>query len=564
MKTMRVLRGTPVNSFAFPRRVDFKYQLLETRFLSCSSSSSSVADEDVRVRFAPSPTGFLHLGGLRTALYNFLFARKNGGKFILRVEDTDQTRVVPGALDAMITDLKWTGIAIDEGPGSVHSDGSLGPVGPYIQSERVSIYKEKGEEIVQRGGAYRCFCTEHRLELMRKDAARRNEHLRGYDNRCRHLSSAEISARLRDEVPHVIRLHIKDDTMSYDDLIYGPRSENISTREGDPVLIKTDGYPTYHFANVVDDHLMRVTHVLRGAEWISSTAKHLLLYKEFGWIPPRFAHLPLIMNSDGKKLSKRHDHLRVSSLRTSGYTPESLLTFLCSIGGGILPRNSYKEHAVYSSDSLVEAFYLENLTKGTGSLSFDLLNLYSRSHLQDLMDSPSGQDRVLGSFKDCLAETRDDHLSIVLEDDEELKRVIRWSLDRIHVVKDLIHDPDLQFLWRKPSLDFSSIAEVLAKADISVLDLTEILRRVEIVIRENRDLTVLNGELKKLTKKGSSLQFKELMSVTRWCLTADVVGPPVFEIIDIIGKDKALERLRLAVECLNVEIDSLEEKCVET
>lgn len=309
---------------------------------------------------------------------------------------------------------------------------------------------------------------------------------------------------------------------------------------------------------------MRISHVLRGAEWISSTAKHLILYREFGWKPPRFAHLPLIMNSDGKKLSKRHDHLRVSSLRTSGYSPEALLTFLCSIGGGILPRQR-REYAVHSLESLVDAFYLENLTKAAGNLNFDFLNHYSRSHLQALMATFSGQDRVLRSFKDCLVETREDHSSLVLEDDDELTRVIRWSLDRIHTVKDLVHDPDLQFVWRKPRLDLGSISDSLEKAKVTVDELTQLLGRVDTAIRDNRDLTKLNGELKTLTKKESNplLPFKELMRVTRWCLIGETVGPPVFEIIDIIGKERGLERLILAVDFLKTQGASKNEKCAE-
>ena len=311
------------------------------------------------------------------------------------------------------------------------------------------------------------------------------------------------------------------------------------------------------------------------------------------------------MNSDGKKLSKRHDHLRVSSLRTSGYSPEALLTFLCSIGGGILPRQR-REYAVHSLESLVDAFYLENLTKAAGNLNFDFLNHYSRSefgyykefrisdesaskrssekfvllcyimfilhfpslcrsHLQALMATFSGQDRVLRSFKDCLVETREDHSSLVLEDDDELTRVIRWSLDRIHTVKDLVHDPDLQFVWRKPRLDLGSISDSLEKAKVTVDELTQLLGRVDTAIRDNRDLTKLNGELKTLTKKESNplLPFKELMRVTRWCLIGETVGPPVFEIIDIIGKERGLERLILAVDFLKTQGASKNEKCAE-
>ncbi|PNF34521.1 hypothetical protein B7P43_G10725 [Cryptotermes secundus] len=226
---------------------------------------------EVRVRFAPSPTGHLHLGGLRTAFYNYLFAKSHGGKFILRIEDTDQSRIVPDAVDKFENDLEWVGIVPDESP----SVG--GPYGPYKQSERLSLYRNQVKSILEKGEGYYCFCTDRRLDLLRREALRARQVPR-YDNRCRHLSEEEVKERLDRGDNYCIRFKLMSDEEAFEDLVYGRISYNVALNEGDPVIIKSDGYPTYHFANVVDDHFMKISHVLRGVEWQISTSKHILLY----------------------------------------------------------------------------------------------------------------------------------------------------------------------------------------------------------------------------------------------------------------------------------------------
>lgn len=256
-------------------------------------------NETPRVRFAPSPTGYLHVGGLRTALYNYLFAKRNNGDFILRIEDTDRNRFVEGAVENLVGALKWAGLNFDEGP------GTGGDFGPYMQSERLDIYKEYSEELIRKGKAYYCFCTPERLQVLREEQEKLKLPQAKYDKHCLHLSKNEIEKNLAAGIPKVIRLNVEPGTIIKFDDIIRERVEFDSNNVDDQVLIKSDAYPTYHLANVVDDHLMKITHVIRGEEWLSSTPKHVMLYDAFGWERPVFAHLPLLLNPDRSKLSKR-------------------------------------------------------------------------------------------------------------------------------------------------------------------------------------------------------------------------------------------------------------------
>lgn len=279
----------------------------------------------VRVRYAPSPTGFLHLGGLRTALYNHLFAAQRGGAFVLRIEDTDRTREVPGAAESLLTALEWCGVTPDEGPGRIG-----GPHGPYVQSERLDIYKDHVDTLLDSGWAYRCFCTADRLEALRRD-----QRARGlpslYDRACLGLDKDEVERRVAAGEPHVVRLKVPPGASVVQDAVWGETRFPHSVID-DQVLLKSDGYPTYHLASVVDDHLMRISHVIRGEEWLSSTPKHQLLYEAFGWDAPQFVHLPLLLNADRSKLSKRQGDVAVEDYARKGYLPEALVNFVALLG----------------------------------------------------------------------------------------------------------------------------------------------------------------------------------------------------------------------------------------
>ncbi|CUT08327.1 glutamyl-tRNA synthetase, partial [Candidatus Kryptonium thompsonii] len=275
----------------------------------------------IRTRFAPSPTGFLHVGGLRTALYNYLFAKKHNGQFILRIEDTDQTRIVPGAIENLIETLHWAGIEFDEGP------NKGGPYGPYIQSQRLELYRKHAQELIEKGYAYYCFCSPERLEKMREEQIKLKQQPR-YDGTCRRLSQEEVKKKLDEGIPKTIRMKIPEwGELTFHDLIRGDVTINFKTLD-DQIILKSDGFPTYHLAVVVDDHYMKISHVIRGEEWLPSTPKHILLYEYLNWKKPQFAHLPLLLNPDRTKLSKRQGDVAVEDYRAKGYLPEAIVNFI--------------------------------------------------------------------------------------------------------------------------------------------------------------------------------------------------------------------------------------------
>ena len=276
---------------------------------------------DVRVRIAPSPTGPMHVGTAYQALFDWVWARQNDGQFVLRIEDTDQARSHKKYEDELMQSLRWLGLVWDEGP------DVGGPYGPYRQSERLSIYAEYAAKLVASGHAYPCFCTSERLAALRREQQERREHV-GYDGHCRGLAAEEVEAKIRAGCEHVIRLEMpKEGACIVEDMLREPISLEWG-KVDDQVLMKSDGFPTYHLAVVVDDHLMRISHVIRGEEWITSTPKHLRLYEAFGWTPPTYMHLPLLLNPDGSKMSKRRNPTSVEYYRRAGYVPSALLNYL--------------------------------------------------------------------------------------------------------------------------------------------------------------------------------------------------------------------------------------------
>jgi glutamyl-tRNA synthetase len=328
------------------------------------------ANAAVRVRFAPSPTGSLHLGGLRTALYNYLFARQQRGSFILRIEDTDQQRTVPGAADELIRMLQWSGIAPDEGVGAEPT----GPHGPYVQSARLSLYHQHANELVASRAAYRCFCSPERLEALRVVAYKSGAPV-AYDRRCMALDAAESNARARDGVSHVVRLAVPTGGVT---LVRDRLHGEVSFRNadvGDQILLKADGFPTYHLANVVDDHLMRISHVIRGDEWLSSTPKHVLLYKAFGWTAPDFIHLPLLLNEDGTKFSKRHNHASVNFYRQNGFDALAVLNVVARLGW--TPNTD----DILTLDEMVREFSLDRLNVAAAVLNPKKLAWFNKRFL---------------------------------------------------------------------------------------------------------------------------------------------------------------------------------------
>ncbi|MBQ7959398.1 MAG: glutamate--tRNA ligase, partial [Oscillospiraceae bacterium] len=310
-----------------------------------------MANETVRTRFAPSPTGYMHIGNLRTALFTYLIAKKSDGKFILRIEDTDQERYVEGAVDVIYNTLKACGLNWDEGP------DVGGPVGPYIQSERMGMFKEYAEKLVESGHAYYCFCDKERLEEVRKiQVASRISPM--YDRHCRNLSKEEIDEKLKAGIPYVIRQKVPTEgTTTFHDEIYGDITVENSTLD-DQILIKTDGMPTYNFANVVDDHLMGITHVVRGNEYLASSPKYNLLYEAFGWTPPKYIHVEHIMKNATEKLSKRNGDASFNDLIEKGFMTEAVVNYIALLGWA--PKG---ENEIFTIEELINEFSIDGLSK---------------------------------------------------------------------------------------------------------------------------------------------------------------------------------------------------------
>ena len=476
----------------------------------------------VRVRFAPSPTGFLHVGGLRTALYNFLFARKNNGLFVLRIEDTDRTRYVEGAVENLIDTLHWAGLEYDEGP---HTGG---PYGPYIQSERLEIYKNHTEQLLANGKAYRCFCTTERLEKVRKEREQKKLPPK-YDRFCLRLSHHQVEENLQKGIPFVVRMKVLDNTMIRFHDVIREDVEFASEQLDDQVLLKSDGYPTYHLANVVDDHLMQISHVIRGEEWLSSTPKHVLLYQSFGWEMPVFAHLPLLLNPDRSKLSKRQGDVAVEDYRAKGYLKEALINFVALLGW-----NPGTEQEFFYLNELVEQFSLEGVNKSGAIFNIEKLNWLNFEHLRK-----RPVNEVLEILKEELKKSRFKDMRF---SDDYLIKVIEAMRERVSFVREFIEKSPYFFEapntydehvvkkhWKSYSADYlrNYSTEILKLTNASKEDFEKALHETA------KSLNVGNGIL---------------IHATRLAVSGVGAGPGLFDILFILGKDECVKRINTAIE----------------
>ncbi len=367
----------------------------------------------IRTRFAPSPTGYMHIGNLRTALYCYLIAKHQGGDFILRIEDTDQNREVKGATDVIFNTLKETGLNWDEGP------DKPGDVGPYIQSERLGIYKDYANKLIQVGAAHYCFCNKDEKET------------EGFEMRdpCRYLSSQEVQAKLDAGEEYVIRQTIPEEGVaSFDDEIYGHIEAPVDTLD-DAVLLKSDGFPTYNFANVVDDHLMGITDVVRGNEYLSSTPKYNLLYKAFNWNPPRYIHLPPVMKDEHNKLSKRNGDASFQDLKAEGYLPQAILNYIALLGW------APADEEILSLDDLIKQFTVDRISKAPAIFDKDKLTWVNETYLRN-MTLDEFHDLVSPLYKDALTREVDEkEISMVLQ-----PRLTRINLDEVKGFVDFINE----------------------------------------------------------------------------------------------------------------------------
>ena len=483
----------------------------------------------IKTRFAPSPTGYLHVGGLRTALYSYLFAKKHGGTFLLRIEDTDRERYVADGVSNILKSLCWAGVTPEEGVvqdvNGVISD--KGENGPYTQSERLGIYAEHAQKLLDAGHAYYCFCTSERLEKLRADQQARKMPT-GYDGLCAKLNPSEAKQRAESGEKHVVRLKMdKHGETMFTDLIRGEvrfKNELVD----DQVLIKSDGFPTYHFAVVVDDHLMGITHIIRGEEWISSVPKHVQLYKYFGWEVPAMAHLPLLLNPDKSKLSKRQGDVAVEDYRKKGYLPEALINFVAFLGW-----NPGTEKEMYTMDELIADFDLAKVGNTGAVFNIEKLNWFNKQYIKNLSNTELAEQA-----KPWLEEAGIKH-------DELLEKAVGLERERIVTLAEL---PEaVKFVFTLP--EYSADLLIWKKSTQE-----ELVRTLPALISfvEDLDETQWNKQLlEEKTKAWIAEQGFSAGSVLwpmRVALSGQENSPGPFEIAEVLGKKEALHRLGIAVQ----------------
>jgi len=478
--------------------------------------------ENPRVRFAPSPTGYLHVGGLRTALYNYLFAKKNNGTFILRIEDTDRTRLVEGAVENLITTLKWAGLDYDEGPGK---DGGFGP---YVQSERLDIYKKYTNDLLQQKKAYYCFCTSDRLKQLRDDQQKTGLQSK-YDKHCLNLNENEIAAKLSNGEPSVIRLNVQPNELIHiEDIIRGEVVFNSNVVD-DQILLKSDGYPTYHLANVVDDHLMKITHVIRGEEWLSSTPKHILLYKYFDWEVPKFAHLPLLLNPDKSKLSKRQGDVAVEDYRAKGYLKEALVNFVALLGW-----SAGDDREFYYLEELCQSFTLERVNKAGAVFNIEKLQSMNFAYLQKKTD-----EELMQLLKKELSTSIFANNALT---DEKLILIIQSMKERINFVKEILLNAGY-FFEAPRTYDQDAVKKRWTSESSQLLrKFSETVDSLENPLKEDYE-----NALHKVAEE-ESVKNAAIIHPLRLALSGVGGGPGLYDILFILGKEESLKRINTALE----------------
>lgn len=488
---------------------------------------------NVRVRYAPSPTGLQHIGGIRTALFNYFFARASGGQFILRVEDTDRERSTPEALDDLYTNLDWLGLEYDEGP------GREGNCGPYVQSQRQTIYREMAGRLVESGEAYPCFCPPERLVRLREEqkAAKRNI---GYDRKCRELPPEESASRAAAGEGHVLRIKVPlEGKTELVDLLLGRTGRKNKDISPDPVILKADGFPTYHLANVIDDHMMGITHIMRAQEWIPSGPLHVRIYQAFGWTPPQYCHLPMVMGKDGQKLSKRHGATAVSEFREAGYLPEALINFVSLLGWSYDDSREF-----FTKDELCEFFSLDKINKSPAIFDYRKLEWFNGQYIRR---------RDPASLKTELK-------SILMEDgvvsnppteaeSEIFEGAFPIIWERLKRLRDV--SPMLRFLFAdvEPENAEDAVPKKMDGPETATLlrAAMELLEKVPEVPPVGNQAACRQWDEEReadFREKAARMQWKlgAMLQPLRLAVTASKVSPPLFPAIRLLGVRASLDR----------------------
>ncbi|MDD5924523.1 MAG: glutamate--tRNA ligase [Clostridia bacterium] len=477
-----------------------------------------MSEKTVRTRYAPSPTGFMHVGNLRTALYEYLTAKSQGGKFILRIEDTDRERYVDGAVDIIYNTLSQAGLKHDEGP------DIGGDFGPYVQSERKDMYLPYAMKLIEDGKAYRCFCSKERLEQLRESE---EFAAGGYDRKCRDLSEEEIQKLLDAGTPYVIRQKMPiDGETSFTDSVFG--TITVDNKElQDQILIKEDGYPTYNFANVIDDHTMGITHVVRGCEYLSSTPKYNLLYEAFGWEIPTYIHLPLIMGKDAEgtvsKLSKRHGSTGFEDLVKEGYLPEAIINYIALLGW--CPKDNQE---IFTIEELEKAFFIGGISKSPSIFDYDKLAWFNSEYIKNM---------ELEKFAELCAPYFEQAGCGNL-DKVKLASILQKRVSKLTEIPEMVEffanipDYDIELFVNKKS------KTTLENAPVILGNVTEALRALE-----SWDSETIHDCFMKLAEK-YELKNGTVMWPARIAVSGKTVTPGgAVEILDILGRDESLKRL---------------------
>jgi len=478
----------------------------------------------VRVRFAPSPTGFPHVGGARTALFNWLFARHHGGTFILRIEDTDMNRKVEGAVEALLDSLRWLGMDWDEGP------EVGGEYGPYFQSQRLPLYKKAAEQLIAQGDAYCCYCSPERLKLMREEQQKRKQPP-GYDRLCRNLGPAERAKKEAEGITPVVRFKVpREGQTRFNDLIRGEvvfENSNID----DFVLLKSDGYPTYHLANAVDDHLMEITHVMRAEEWLSSTPRHILLYDALGYEPPLFAHLPDVLGTDRSKLSKRHGAVAVTEFRDKGYLPDAMVNFLALLGWSKDDKTD-----VMSREDMIASFSLERVSPTAAIFNREKLDWMNGVYIRNL--SADGFFNAVKPFlaKDTLA------ASYLQTDERYIRDILPLVQERAKILTEVAELTGF-FFTDDLSYDPALLVDKKMTREQSVQALEAALQKLKTLY--TFDIETLETTLRPMAEQ-LGLKTGQFFGTLRVATTGRTAAPPLFQTMAVLGRERCLKRIESA------------------
>lgn len=485
-----------------------------------------MSENNIRVRYAPSPTGMLHIGGARTALFNWLFARHTGGRFILRIEDTDQSRFVPQALEDITESLRWLALDCDEGP------EAGGDYGPYVQSERLDLYTKHAAQLEESGMAYPCFCTEERLAGLREKNRAGGGHSL-YDGRCRELSPEERGEKMDAGDPYVLRLRTPDAGITeVTDLLRGTISfENKEIN--DIILMKADRFPTYHLANIVDDHRMKISHVLRGEEWISSSPVHVILYKAFGWDPPEFVHLPLILSQDGGKMSKRKGAVTVLEFRDNGYLPETMINFLALLGWSCNDKDE-----LFSKEELIEKFSLKRIRPVASRFNREKLDWMNGQYIRKLSAERLYELALPFILQKGLIDKTDAE-----KKKEWLINVLQSVQERVVVLTEI---PEKISYFLRADFDYDKKARKKLKGSAEILE--SYMQSLSGDFPFDHD--GLENNARQFCEE-SGLKFGKLVHPVRAALSGTTVGPSLFEIILLLGRAECIQRLKRAINWLN-------------